>query len=623
MKTRPRGLKNTNNTLMLFKDSDVERKFFHLFLCDEGEDKDEDEEDNIVDKPLIKWTRAPKTVARARKEIVDVIDDETKNKLRIVSVASPLEKCHKIEATCDGSNGEVYRVSVQMKTNTSFGGGDGDDDEDKKKNDNVFEEVTEATCECAHANKLSGKTRGRCKHSCAVLMVGLDHRRQSRIQKKTLMNNNNSPKGKALGANGDSSSGVTTGRMKRARKLPMSLLGGGGKSGDGGEVEKSKKNKTAKATTQKTIRAVQTTTTKKKDDDEKADFLEDLLDDDGDEEEEEDEDGKKERLKKKRKKKRGRRRETSSSDSESDFEPFGAEVPMEHRMPTMSQRPTPPRRRRGRRGDADDGDDDEIEDMVEISDFSDGEELPPRRPAGIDGVAKAHANKKKALEAAECMTLETLRAACERRVERAASAKEIEEEEEEEEAYKEKKENEAEEQVQNHEEDGAIVIDDDGDEMVLGTQNRSPAPPQTTTTKKSQPMTMEEMQKLFMFGGSTKAAASSPINIKEKNTHANSPPKVPGAGPLASSSTMPPKKKKPKTVPIVTTQEDAINYFTAAAGKKEEEEEEEEEEEKKRKRAKKAVVEYSVAADASLKEKPKKSFAALFENNGYSSSSDS
>ena len=32
--------------------------------------------------------------------------------------------------------------------------------------------------------------------------------------------------------------------------------------------------------------------------------------------------------------------------------------------------------------------------MVEISDFSDGEELPPRRPAGIDGVAKAHANKK-------------------------------------------------------------------------------------------------------------------------------------------------------------------------------------------------------------------------------------
>ena len=211
---------------MLFKDADVERKFFQRFLFDDEND-DEDEEDNIVDKTLIKWTRAPKTVARARKEIVDVIDDETKNKLRIVSVvASPLEKCHKIEATCDGSNGEVYRVSVQMKTNTSFGGGDGDDDEDKKKNDNVFEEVTEATCECAHANKLSGKTRGRCKHSCAVLMVGLDHRRQSRIQKKTLMNNNNSPKGKALGANGDSSSGVTTGRMKRARKLPMSLLAG-------------------------------------------------------------------------------------------------------------------------------------------------------------------------------------------------------------------------------------------------------------------------------------------------------------------------------------------------------------------------------------------------------------
>ena len=116
---------------MLFKDSDVERKFFQLFLFDEGEDKDEDEEDNIVDKPLIKWTRAPKTVARARKEIVDLIDDETKNKLRIVSVSTPLEKCHKIEATCDVSNGEVYRVSVQLKTNTSFGGGLDDDDEDK------------------------------------------------------------------------------------------------------------------------------------------------------------------------------------------------------------------------------------------------------------------------------------------------------------------------------------------------------------------------------------------------------------------------------------------------------------------------------------------------------------
>ena len=173
---------------MLFKDSDVERKFFQLFFFDEEEDKDEDEEDNDVDKTLIKWTRAPKTVARARKEIVDVIDDEEKNKLRIVSVSTPLQKCHHhVEATCDGSNGEVYRVSVQLKTNaTSFGGLD-DDDEDKKKN-NVFEEFTEATCECAHANKLSETTRGRCKHSCGVLMVGLDHRRQqSRIKKKTLM----------------------------------------------------------------------------------------------------------------------------------------------------------------------------------------------------------------------------------------------------------------------------------------------------------------------------------------------------------------------------------------------------------------------------------------------------
>ena len=126
----------------------------------------------------------------------------------------------------DGSNGEVYRVSVRLKTNTSFGGGlDDDDEEDKKKNDTVFEEVTEATCECAHANKLSGTTRGRCKHSCAVLMVGLDHRRQSRIQKKTLMNDNNSPKRKALMANGDSSSGVTTGRMKRAEAADVTFGG--------------------------------------------------------------------------------------------------------------------------------------------------------------------------------------------------------------------------------------------------------------------------------------------------------------------------------------------------------------------------------------------------------------
>ena len=100
---------NRDATKVLFKDSDVERKFFQLFLFDENEDEDE-EDNNNVDKTLIKWTRAPKTVARARKEIVDLIDDEEKNKLRIVSVSTPLEKCHKIEATCDGSNGEVYRV---------------------------------------------------------------------------------------------------------------------------------------------------------------------------------------------------------------------------------------------------------------------------------------------------------------------------------------------------------------------------------------------------------------------------------------------------------------------------------------------------------------------------------
>ena len=81
---------------MLFKDSDVERKFFQLFLFDDENDDDEDEEDNNnnndVDKTLIKWTRAPKTVARARKEIVELTDDEEKNKLRIVSVSTPLRK---------------------------------------------------------------------------------------------------------------------------------------------------------------------------------------------------------------------------------------------------------------------------------------------------------------------------------------------------------------------------------------------------------------------------------------------------------------------------------------------------------------------------------------------------
>ena len=49
--------------VMLFKDADVERKFFQRFLFDDEND-DDDEEDNIVDKTLIKWTRAPKTVAR-------------------------------------------------------------------------------------------------------------------------------------------------------------------------------------------------------------------------------------------------------------------------------------------------------------------------------------------------------------------------------------------------------------------------------------------------------------------------------------------------------------------------------------------------------------------------------
>ena len=91
---------------MLFKDADVERKFFQRFLFDDEND-DDDEEDNIVDKTLIKWTRAPKTVARARKEIVDVIDDETKNKLRIVSVvASPLENVIKSKLRATGATGK-------------------------------------------------------------------------------------------------------------------------------------------------------------------------------------------------------------------------------------------------------------------------------------------------------------------------------------------------------------------------------------------------------------------------------------------------------------------------------------------------------------------------------------
>ena len=70
--------------------------------------------------------------------------------------------------------------------------------------------------------------------------------------------------------------------------------------------------------------------------------MEDLLDDDGDETKKRTKTGRKSFLKRRGRRKEGEE-ETSSS---SDFEPFGAEVPMEHRMPTMSQRPTPPRRRR-------------------------------------------------------------------------------------------------------------------------------------------------------------------------------------------------------------------------------------------------------------------------------------
>ena len=39
--------------VMLFKDADVERKFFQRFLFDDEND-DEDDEDNFVDKTLIK-----------------------------------------------------------------------------------------------------------------------------------------------------------------------------------------------------------------------------------------------------------------------------------------------------------------------------------------------------------------------------------------------------------------------------------------------------------------------------------------------------------------------------------------------------------------------------------------
>ena len=54
-----------------------------------------------------------------------------------------------IEASCEGSNDERYDVTVCVR------GG----------------ENIEAVCECLHAKKMSGSMKGKCKHSCAVLLV--------------------------------------------------------------------------------------------------------------------------------------------------------------------------------------------------------------------------------------------------------------------------------------------------------------------------------------------------------------------------------------------------------------------------------------------------------------------
>ena len=88
------------------------------------------------------------------------------------------------------------------------------------------------------------------------------------------------------------------------------------------------------------------------------------------------------------------------------------------------------------------------------------------------------------------MTVETLRAACERRIERAAAAMERKDEEREEEE---------------EEEDVGVVVDEMA--VVPGTQNRSVQPPPSSIPPPrrkrlpDEPMTMEEMQKMFMFSG--------------------------------------------------------------------------------------------------------------------------
>jgi len=97
-----------------------------------------------------------------------------------------------------------------------------------------------------------------------------------------------------------------------------------------------------------------------------------------------------------------------------------------------------------------------------------------------------------------------------------------------------------------------------------------------------------------------------------------------------TTATLAKKKKKPPLV--VASQKDAISYFTSPfqtapppnanfAGKEVKRGarklllEEEDEQEDEREKLKKKRVEYSVATDASLAEKPKMSFAAMFESN--------
>ena len=470
-----------------------------------------------------------------------------------------------IEASCEGSNDERYDVMVCVR------GG----------------ENIEAVCECLHAKKMSGSMKGKCKHSCAVLLV----REYMEVNgEKEVSRNVGGGDGDerrfarrdGTAANNTASANANGVTNKRAvRKLPKSIV----KCIEDANTDNESGGRKRRVSIESEKVVLETTNAKTK-----ADEAQQRQEKKGNLKlyninEEEEEEKRRLQLKKTAKTKQNNKK-TKRDDNDGDFvgwnsrgKPFGTQQKEKSKKSKKKN---------------DSNSDDEYESIEppqnvlhdttsqyhnvnnNDDDDVDSDEEGNFEVRGIDSVAQREAKKKKVLEAALEMSIETLREACKRQIEKADAEMSLElaRKQEHEEIVRQQKHNNNNNNNNNNE---AIVIDgDDDDEVIPNTQAAAPAiknppTPQRPIVNSIEgalnlfDMTQQQYKKPAQVAASTTItkAGSTKSNIDFSKTRGDFGSSQQQQQQQHYSQQQPIQKKT--TMAIINTQIDALRFLCADA----------------------------------------------------------